>query len=199
MESQLSALGPTGLLSTTDRTGPIQPVGEFTAGVYDGRKVRNHRARATSALGTRCRIRLLGMTPAEAAVRRVVSCGAFDLADVVDIGGWGGDFLKGHRWLDYLALVDAKLIDHFEALRHAILRRGLRRGGDWHQAAPDGTPIFDDGVVATFSFRAWGDLMAAVWVEEDNRDYWYMDFYMDCCIEDAGIQLSPPLYPPTNR
>jgi hypothetical protein len=27
----------------------------------------------------------------------------------------------------------------------------------------------------------------------DERDYWYMDFYMDSCVTDAGMELSPPL------
>jgi hypothetical protein len=32
--------------------------------------------------------------------------------------------------------------------------------------------------VATFSYRGWGDIMAAIWSEEENKDYNYMDFYM---------------------
>jgi hypothetical protein len=54
-------------------------------------------------------------------------------------------------------------------------------------------PVFDDGAIATFSFRAWGDLMAAIWADTDGRRHGYMDYYMDCCLEDAGIPPSPPI------
>jgi hypothetical protein len=110
-----------------------------------------------------------------------------------DIGGWGGFISKGDRWKDYIEDMKPEFLEHHAALRRAILERGLRRGGEWHQNAPDGVPVFDDGAVATFSFRAWGDLLAAVWAEHDGRDYWYMDFYMDSCVTDAGMELSPPL------
>ena len=128
---------------------------------------------------------------------RIAEWISFDASDAriaagaVDIGGWGGDMTKDMRWADYLEMTDPMWRGHFEALRQAILARGLRRGGDWHQHAVDGVPVFDDGTLATFSFRAWGDLMAAVWSEVDGRGYGYMDFYMDSCVEDAGMALSP--------
>jgi len=122
-----------------------------------------------------------------------VSTADVELRDLVDIGGWGGDIQTGDRWKDYIADVNERYLAHHEALRSAIIARGLRRGGDWHQNSPDGVPVFDDGAVGTFSFRAWGDLLAAIWAGVDRRDYSYMDFYMDCCLEDAGIELSPPV------
>lgn len=125
---------------------------------------------------------------------RVVEWIAYDAADrrgAPDIGGWGGVMTKQMRWADFIADIDAKWCGHYEAMRQAILVRGLCRGGDWHQAAPDGVPLFDDGAIATFSFRAWGDLMAAVWSDADGRGYGYMDFYMDSCLEEAGLELSP--------
>lgn len=73
------------------------------------------------------------------------------------------------------------------------MRLGLRRGGDWHQYGEDGVPVFDDGTIATFSFRAWGDLMAAIWAEADGRRHGYKDHYLDSCLEDAEIELSPPI------
>jgi len=121
------------------------------------------------------------------------STDAVEKRGLKDIGGWGGVIEKGHRWANFISAIDPAVVAHFEALREAILARGLRRGGDWHQNAADGVPVFDDGCTATFSFRAWGDLMAAIWAGEDGRDYEYMDFYMDCCVEDAGVRLSPPL------
>jgi hypothetical protein len=112
------------------------------------------------------------------------------LGEVRDIGGWGGMMTKEMRWADFIADINPRLVPYYQALREAIVARGLRRGGDWHQSAPDGVPVFDDGAVGTFSYRAWGDLMAAVWSGEDGRGYGYMDFYMDCCVEDAGMELS---------
>lgn len=113
--------------------------------------------------------------------------------DLTDVGCWGGDIKPGDKWADYIALIDAPAVPHHEALRRAIVERGLRRGGDWHQYGPDGVPVFDDGAIALFSFRGWGDLLAASWAEPDGRDYGYMDFYMDACLEQANIPLSPPL------
>jgi hypothetical protein len=130
--------------------------------------------------------------------RRVVAWVSTDEAErhgTKDIGGWGGLISKGDRWIDYIANMKPEFVEYHAALREAILGRGLRRGGDWHQNAPDGVPMFDDGAVATFSFRAWGDLLAAVWAQHDERDYWYMDFYMDSCVTDAGMELSQPLKP----
>ena len=77
---------------------------------------------------------------------------------------------------------------------HASLLQLLivRRGGDWHQDAKDGVPVFDDGAVGRFTWRAWGHLLAAIWSAEDRCTYTYMDFYMDSCVTDAGMELSPP-------
>jgi hypothetical protein len=134
--------------------------------------------------------------PRQDHVRQVVRWIAFadvDAGDDQDIGGWGGSINKGDGWSEYIANIDEKCVAYYEALRDAILRRGLRRGGDWHQFAPDGVPLFRDGVFASFSFRGWGDLMAAAWADTDGRRHGYMDYYMDGCLEDAGIELSPPL------
>lgn len=84
----------------------------------------------------------------------------------------------GHRWSDYIEGMDAKGLAYAEALRASILERECREGGDWHQNDEEGTPVFSDGTCASFSFRAWGDLLAAVWSEEHDLDYTYMDFYM---------------------
>lgn len=80
-------------------------------------------------------------------------------------------------------------------MRQAIIARGLRRGGDWHQNSAPGVPVFDDGSVATFTYRAWGDLLAAVWANADGRDYsyvdfYYVDFYMDYNLAKAGMTPS---------
>jgi hypothetical protein len=124
-----------------------------------------------------------------------VSTASIENRGLVDIGGWGGFFRESDDWSAYIANIDKQFVPHHESLRMAIIAKGLRRGGDWHQNSQDGVPVFDDGAVGTFSFRAWGDLMAATWTGEDGRGYGYMDFYMDACLERAGIALSPSLDP----
>lgn len=99
-----------------------------------------------------------------------------------NIGGWGGFFAKGMRWEDYIDNFDdetAWKIPYFEVLRREIIEKKIRHCGQWHQSSLEGAPIFIDGTTGLFSYRAWGDLMAAIWSTEENRDYGYMDFYMD--------------------
>lgn len=119
-----------------------------------------------------------------------VTYASVEVLDLVDLGGWGGWIERGQRWADYIDDIDAVKTPYFEALRQAVLARGLRRGGDWHQGSGDGVPVFDDGAVATFTFRAWGDLMAAIWAEHDGRDYSYIDFYMEYSVAKAGLTPS---------
>ena len=119
-----------------------------------------------------------------------VSHGSVELLDLPDLGGWGGWIEHGQRWADYIDDIEAAKTPYFEALRQAILARGLRRGGDWHQNSAGGVPVFDDGSVATFTYRAWGDLLAAVWADADGRDYSYVDFYMDYNLAKAGMTPS---------
>ncbi len=97
---------------------------------------------------------------------------------VVSVGGMGGFFRDGMRWKDYIEDIDEAKRPYLEALRCSIVKLGLRFGGDYHQNADDGVPLFEDGTVGSFSFRAWGDLMAAVWSDHENQDYCYMDFYI---------------------
>ncbi len=94
------------------------------------------------------------------------------------LGGMGGWFSDGMRWDDYVDGVGAPLIFYAESLRHRIIKDKIRHGGDWHQSSDQGVPLFADGTIATFSYRAWGDILAAIWSTEDQKDYSYMDFYM---------------------
>jgi len=108
-------------------------------------------------------------------------------------------FDASHRWKDYLAFlkeVDIErmkdqemwlgrtlnytLQEYAEAFRKEILSIGLWVGGDWHQHQ-GGVPLFSDGTVGSWSYRAWGDIMAAIWSEYYDKDYNYMDFY--CCVD----------------
>jgi hypothetical protein len=91
----------------------------------------------------------------------------------------GGFFKKGMRWPDYLEQIKEYNVDpaYFERIREAVLATGLRQTGDFHQNSEEGCPVFDDGTSGTFSMRAWGDLMAAIWSTAEDKDYEYMDFY----------------------
>jgi hypothetical protein len=100
---------------------------------------------------------------------------------VESLGGLGGGFnaVSGtpkESWSDYLDMLPAQSRPYAEALRDEVLRLRIRRGGFWHQYDPGGTPVFDDGTCATFSMRAWGDFLAAVWSEHESTVYCYVDF-----------------------
>ncbi len=94
------------------------------------------------------------------------------------IGGMGGWFKEGHRWNDLAEGLDDKHKAYYEALRASIIENKIKGGGDWHQDDAEGVPLFEDNTVGTFSYRAWGDLLAAVWSTEENRDSHYMEFYI---------------------
>ena len=98
------------------------------------------------------------------------------------IGGLGGFFNwkeKGMRWKDYLDIWHPEVHPYLEAIRESVLNNKIRYTGQYHQNGSNGVPLFEDNSVALFSFRGWGDLMAAIWGEEEDKDYSYMDFYMD--------------------
>jgi hypothetical protein len=94
------------------------------------------------------------------------------------IGGMGGFFSDGMRWKDYIEIWIDEVKPYAEAIRESVLQRGSLMTGDQHQYSANGVPLFDDGKVGSFSCRAWGDLMAAIWSEAENKDYNYMAFYM---------------------
>jgi len=103
--------------------------------------------------------------------------------------------LVSHRWKDYLEAledigedlaVSGEALDrtlnypveeYAEAIRTRVVADGIRASGNWHQE--EGHPLFSDGTVGVFSCRAWGDLLAAIWSEEEDKDYHYMNFYWE--------------------
>ena len=99
-------------------------------------------------------------------------------APIGGLGGWFNWREKGQRWQDYLDDWNEEVYPYLEAFRESVLELQIRFCGDYHQSGRDGVPLFDDGTVATFSYRGWGDIMAAIWSEEDGIDYNYMAFYM---------------------
>ena len=90
-------------------------------------------------------------------------------------GSMGGFFTEGMRWKDYIEAF--RKVEHLEVLRKEIIKKKIKTTGREHQESDVGVPLFSDGTVGTFSYRGWGDLMAAVWSKEEDADYHYMHFY----------------------
>ena len=93
-------------------------------------------------------------------------------------GSMGGFFSEGMRWKDYIEEWKDEVRPYLEAIRKFVVENGLRLTGQQHQYSSYGVPLFEDGTIGAFSFRGWGDLMAAIWAEEEDQDYNYMHFYM---------------------
>lgn len=70
---------------------------------------------------------------------------------------------------------------HIDFFKNHLIENKIKIGGDEHQSGY--IPVFDDGAILLYSYRAWGALMAEIWSEIDGREYNYMDFYMKCCIQ----------------
>lgn len=88
-------------------------------------------------------------------------------------------FKERMRWPDYLAGFAAEWHPYVEAVRQSIVANNVWAGGNWHQYSVAGTPVVAGEHFMACSFRSWGSLLAAVWSSELNRDFSYMDFYMD--------------------
>ena len=106
----------------------------------------------------------------------------------VAIGGAGGFFnagmihedvdKMGMRWNDYLKYLSEEEKPYAEAIRSKVITDSLRIDGMGHQHGGY-TPLFDDGTIGFFSLRSWGDIMAAIWSDEEDKNYSYMEFYMN--------------------
>lgn len=95
------------------------------------------------------------------------------------LGGMGGFFATGMRWKDYLEIFIKEVHPQLEVLRKSILENKIKFTGQEMQRDNTKTvPLWDDGTVTHYTWRSWGDLMAAVWSEEENKNYNYLDFYM---------------------
>lgn len=95
------------------------------------------------------------------------------------LGGWFGCDKKGQRWPDYVNAYKEEVHQMLEELRKGIIENNVRWTGQEKQDNDYNTvPLWDDGSVTFYSWRGWGDLMAAVWSTQDNKDYSYLDFYM---------------------
>ena len=114
----------------------------------------------------------------------VIRWGSYDENLPESVGGLGGWFNppfgdNSHTWQDFIDSWTPEGQEYIWAIRASVVANQIRRGGDWHQNDPNGVPVFSDGTCGSFSWRAWGDLLAAIWTDEDGVSYSYMDFYMD--------------------
>lgn len=100
-----------------------------------------------------------------------------DLNRNKNLGGFGGWFDDGHRWKDFLEKYKKEVHPQLEAIRKSIIKNNIWQEGGWHQKSGEGVPLTSDGYYYDGSFRAWGDLMAAVWSTHYDKDYNYMHFY----------------------
>lgn len=91
----------------------------------------------------------------------------------ISCGGLGG-FVNGHKWEDYLKQFSEETHVYLNALKDEIIENEIRTTGETKKS-----PIFNDNSGGSFSWRAWGDLMAAIYnTKENTTKYGYMDFYM---------------------
>lgn len=111
------------------------------------------------------------------------------------LGGWFG-VKRRNTWADYEKDLLAEAVPYALAMKEAVVAAGIREGGDWHQ--DEGVPVFSDRRVLRMSYRAWGDLLAAIWSDADGLPYSYMNFYMSpgATAESirADMEARPRLY-----
>jgi hypothetical protein len=93
------------------------------------------------------------------------------------IGCTGGWFQEGMRWMDYYEDVDDELQPYVQAIFDDVKENSIKLTGWENQHNNNGTVLFSDGKWAGFSMRAWGDLMAAIWSEIEDKNYCYLHFY----------------------
>lgn len=99
--------------------------------------------------------------------------------DSKQIFSWMGGRIKGEGWDEYLKGIKPEVWPYLEVLKASVIENKLRISGQEHDKDDGCTPIFSDGRWMSLSWRAWGDLMAAIWNTEENANkYTYMDFYM---------------------
>lgn len=99
--------------------------------------------------------------------------------DPAKLFSWMGGRIKGEGWGVYLKSIRPEVWPYLEALKTSVVEKGLRITGQQHDEDDECTPIFSDGRWISLSWRAWGDLMAAIWNTAENTDkYTYMDFYI---------------------
>lgn len=85
-----------------------------------------------------------------------------------------------HTWQDYLNRCHTRAWPYLEALRADLDRHSEEITGTEHQSEDRPyVPLFDDTYVLMMSFRAWGDLMAAVMTARTGEGHDYTQYAWD--------------------
>jgi len=93
--------------------------------------------------------------------------------------GWMGGWVRGEQWDEYLKLIAEQWHPYMNAVKDSIIANNIKCTGSEHSEGEGFTPLFSDGYQLGLTWRAWGDLMAAVWnTAEDTNRYSYTNFYM---------------------
>ena len=66
---------------------------------------------------------------------------------------------------------------YLELISKEIKKKRYYFSGEEHQNSATGVPVFSDGTCFRASMRAWGSIMAKIYLK-DNNELTYMDFYM---------------------
>jgi len=116
---------------------------------------------------------------------RWVSWHEGDSLDKAPIGGMGGWFNSNlvhkpkepttHVWKDYIDTFKGECHLYLQALKEEILRCDYQITGEQHQAGY--VPVFSDGKAGLFTYRGWGDFMAAIYSTKE-KPLSYMEYYM---------------------
>jgi hypothetical protein len=86
----------------------------------------------------------------------------------------GGIFKNGMRWNHYIKIWKNVIdIERLNALRTFIVTYKIRT---YKNGCNNANFLFDDNTMGCFTLRAWGDLLAATWSQEEDKDYTYEDF-----------------------
>jgi predicted esterase YcpF (UPF0227 family) len=80
-----------------------------------------------------------------------------------------------HTWEDYVGAHNKESHPYLEALKLEIVSNNIQATGDQHQNQGM-TPLFSDNTVGEFSYRSWGDLMAAIYTTQEEP-LTYMAYY----------------------
>jgi hypothetical protein len=91
------------------------------------------------------------------------------------LGGWFGE---NDTWQSYLEALEPEYRQYAIAVKDSVIERNHFITGEQHQYNDNGVPLFSDGTIGSFSFRGWGDLMAAIANCADGKPHQYMEYYM---------------------
>ena len=98
--------------------------------------------------------------------------------------------LKIVGWTDFdseypsATIANEDLSQVISILVDEIRKNGYAFSGEKHQYSLTGVPVFDNGTCLRASMRSWGMIMTFAYPEVDGQPTKYMDFYMDCAVEE---------------